>query len=50
MRKIICAMLPASMTRRSGVQVRILSERKPVDTKAWAVMAMVKTVAPRHHV
>ena len=42
-------MLPACMMSRSGVQVRILSERKPVDAKAWDVMAMVKTVSPRHH-
>lgn len=50
MRKRTCAILPASMTSRSGVQVRILSERKSVDENAWAVTAIVKTVAPRHHV
>ena len=49
-RNSTCAMLPASMIRRRGVQVRILSERKPVDAKACAVMAMVNRVAPRHHV
>ena len=50
MRNSTCAMLPASMTRRRGVQVRILSERKSVDAKDWAVSATVKTVAAKHHV
>ena len=50
MRKSTCAMLPASMMRRSGVHVSILSERNFVDENAWAVMTMVKTVAPKHHI
>lgn len=49
-RNRICAMLPASMTKRSGVPVRILSELNFVDAKVCAVMAVVMTVAPRHHV
>lgn len=49
-RNRIWAMLPTSMTRRSGVHVRILSAWNAVDAYAWATTTLVNSVATRHHI